>query len=145
MTAHGASIVADPKSQTKSQRPQTPGHVRPLPATIAAARWHVKLLPAPSSHATDFAYKRGGAGSNPAAPARFLQLVEPLREPLGDIKLRGLTAEDVQQTLDALADRLSTRTLQILRNCLERAIRHAEIRDLVGRNMAAVVKPPGER
>jgi integrase len=40
------------------------------------------------------------------------------------------------------ADRLSTRTLQILRNCLERAIRHAEVRDLVGRNVAAVVKPP---
>jgi hypothetical protein len=47
---------------------------------------------------------------------------------------------DVQQTLDALAERLSTRSLQILRNCLERAIRHAEIRDLVGRNVAAVVK-----
>ena len=44
--------------------------------------------------------------------------------------------------LDALADRLSTRTLQILRNCLERAIRHAEVRDLVGRNVAAVVKRP---
>jgi integrase len=38
--------------------------------------------------------------------------------------------------------RLSTRTLQILRNCLERAIRHAEVRDLVGRNVAGVVKPP---
>ena len=47
--------------------------------------------------------------------------------------------------LDALADRLSTRTLQILRNCLERAIRHAEVRDLVGRNVAAVVKRRGER
>jgi hypothetical protein len=59
-----------------------------------------------------------------------------------NIKLRELTAGDGQQTLDALADRLSTRTLQILRNCLERAIRHAETRDVVGRNVAAVVKPP---
>ena len=49
----------DPKSQTKSQREQTPGHARPLPATIVAARYHVRPLPAPSSHATDFAYKRG--------------------------------------------------------------------------------------
>jgi hypothetical protein len=41
-------MAADPKSQTKSQRPQTPGHARPLPAAIAAARWHVKLLPGPA-------------------------------------------------------------------------------------------------
>jgi hypothetical protein len=65
-----------------------------------------------------------------------------LRESLGSVKLRELTAGDVQQALDALAGRLSTRTLQILRNCLERAIRHAEVRDLAGRNVAAVVKPP---
>jgi hypothetical protein len=36
-----------------------PGHTGPLSATITAARWHVRPLPAPSSHATDFAYKRG--------------------------------------------------------------------------------------
>ena len=72
----------------------------------------------------------------------YRDTVKPLREPLGDSKLRELTAGDVQQTLNVLADRLSTRTLQILRNCLERAIRHAEVRDLVGRNVAAVVKPP---
>ena len=72
----------------------------------------------------------------------YRDTVKPLRESLGDVKLRELTAGDVQQTLDALADRLSTRSLQILRNCLGRAIRHAEVRDLVGRNVAAVVKPP---
>ena len=33
----------------------------------------------------------------------------------------------------------------ILRNCLEQAIRHAEVRDLVGPNVAAVVKPPRDR
>ena len=36
---------------------------------------------------------------------------------------------DVQETLDALAGRLSARSLQITRNCLERAIPHAEVRD----------------
>jgi hypothetical protein len=46
----------------------------------------------------------------------------------------------VQETLDALAGRLSTRSLQITRLCLERAIRHAEVRDLVGRNVAALIK-----
>jgi hypothetical protein len=60
-------------------------------------------------------------------------------------RAKGLTAGDVQETLDALAGRLSTRSLQIVRNCLERAIRHAEVRDLVGRNVAALVKAPAGR
>ena len=84
----------------------------------------------------------GLSGRSDRTRELYRDTVKPLREPLGDIKLRELTAGDVQEALDALADRLSTRTLQILRNCLERAIRHAEVRDLVGRNVAAVVKPP---
>lgn len=83
-----------------------------------------------------------GLAAGRTTPGSSTGTVKPLREPLGDIKLRELTAGDVQQTLDALADWLSTRTLQILRNCLERAIRHAEVCDLVGRNVAAVVKAP---
>jgi integrase len=71
--------------------------------------------------------------------------VKPLRERLGEVKLRELTAGDVQETLDALAGRLSTRSLQITRLCLEWAIRHAEVRDLVGRNVAALVKAPAGR
>src|SRR5215510_6152613 len=70
---------------------------------------------------------------------------KPLREQLADVRLKDLTAGDVQETLDALAERLSTRSLQIIRNCLERAIRHAEIRDLTGRNVAALVKAPRGR
>ena len=41
--------------------------------------------------------------------------------------------------------RYSTRSLQITRNSLERAIRHAESNDLVGRNVAALVKAPQGR
>ena len=75
----------------------------------------------------------------------YRDTVKPLRERLADVKLRDLTAADVQETLDVLAGQLSTRSLQIIRNCLERAIRHAEIRDLTGRNVAALVKPPRGR
>jgi len=60
-------------------------------------------------------------------------------------RAKGLTAGDVQETLDTLAGRLCTRSLQITRLCLERAIRHAEVRDLVGRNVAALVKAPAGR
>jgi hypothetical protein len=61
-----------------------------------------------------------------------------LAEELGDVKLKELRARDIQETLDALAAP-STRGLQIVRNCLERAIWHAEVRDLVGRNVAASI------
>jgi hypothetical protein len=46
--------------------------------------------------------------------------VEALRERLDDVKPRELTAGDVQGTLDALAERLSPRSRQIVRNCLKR-------------------------
>ena len=64
-----------------------------------------------------------------------------LREQLGTVKLRHLTASDVQGALTALASRVSTRTVQIARNALVRAIRHAERDRLVIRNVAALVQP----
>ncbi|HEY6311417.1 MAG TPA: site-specific integrase [Streptosporangiaceae bacterium] len=53
-----------------------------------------------------------------------------------------LTAADVQKALTSMASRLSTRTVQIAHNVLVRAIRQAERVDLVGRNVASLVKPP---
>ena len=87
----------------------------------------------------------GLSGRSDRTRELYRDTVEALREPLGEVKLRELTAGDVQETLDALAGRLSTRSLQITRLCLERAIRHAEVRDLVGRNVAALVKAPAGR
>jgi integrase len=69
-----------------------------------------------------------------------------LRAQLGTVRLRDLTASDVQGALTALASQVSTRTVQISRNVLTRAIRHAERDGLVVRNVAALVKPPkGQR
>ena len=51
----------------------------------------------------------------------------------------------LRKPLDLLAGRLSTRSLQITDLCLERAIRYAEVRDLVGRNVTALVKAPAGR
>jgi len=48
----------------------------------------------------------------------------------------------VQGALAAIGARASSRTAQIAHNVLVRAIRHAERDDLVGRNVAALVKPP---
>ena len=65
-----------------------------------------------------------------------------LREQLGTVVLRKLTARDVQNALTALASRMSTRTVQISRNVLVRAIRLAERDGLAARNVAALVKLP---
>ena len=69
-------------------------------------------------------------------------IVPLLREHLGTVKLKDLTAGDVQNALTALASRMSTRTVQISRNVLVRAIRQAERDGLAARNVAALVKPP---
>ena len=69
-------------------------------------------------------------------------IAKALREELGTVRLTELTAGDVQVALTAMASRVSTRTVQIAHNVLVRAIRQAERDDLVGRNVAALVKPP---
>lgn len=78
--------------------------------------------------------------------ARTVQLyrdgVKPLTEKVGARPLKKLSAADVRSALAELSGRLSTRSLQIAHNCLVRAIRHAEADDLVGRNVAALVRPP---
>ena len=72
-------------------------------------------------------------------------LLGPLLDVIGARPLRDLSAGDVRSGLGKLADRYSTRSLQITRLSLERAIRHAEADDLVGRNVAALVKAPQGR
>jgi integrase len=58
------------------------------------------------------------------------------------VKLRDLSAADVRSALAKLAATRSTRTVQLARNALARAIRYAEASDLVGRNVAALVTAP---
>ncbi|HYS30692.1 MAG TPA: tyrosine-type recombinase/integrase [Streptosporangiaceae bacterium] len=68
--------------------------------------------------------------------------VKPLVDVIGGTQLRKLTAANVRVALAELSGRMSTRSLQIAHNCLVRAIRHAEADDLIGRNVAALVRPP---
>ena len=69
-------------------------------------------------------------------------IAKALREELGAVRLTELAAADVQKALGVLTTRLSSRTVQIAHNVLVRAIRQAERDDLVGRNVAALIKPP---
>jgi hypothetical protein len=61
----GANELGEP---TGSQRPPASGHARPRPATVVAGRCHTGPRLATSSDGTSSPYKRGAAGSNPAAP-----------------------------------------------------------------------------
>ena len=61
---------------------------------------------------------------------------------LGARKLRDLSAEDVDKWLAGKASTLSTRTLQILHTCLNRAVKRAMARDKVKRNVVALCSVP---
>jgi integrase len=84
-------------------------------------------------------------GTSERTRTLYQGLLEPVLELIGAKPLRILSAGEVRSALGQLTTRYSTRSLQITRNSLERAIRHAEGNDLVGRNVAALVKTPQGR
>src|SRR5215469_6165794 len=95
-------------------------------------------------HAVEDWLRDGLDGRSQRTSRLYEGLLEPVLDALGSKRLRELSAGDVRAALGQLTSRYSTRSLQITRNALERAIRHAESNDLVGRNVAALVKtPPG--
>jgi integrase len=95
--------------------------------------------------AVDDWLREGLDGTSERTRTLYQGLLEPVLELIGAKPLRVLSAGEVRSALGQLATRYSTRSLQITRNSLERAIRHAEGNDLVGRNVAALVKTPQGR
>ena len=61
---------------------------------------------------------------------------------LGSIKLKELTADHLDDWLDERAEELSARTLRLIHSIVERAIRQAQARDKVRRNVASLVDVP---
>jgi hypothetical protein len=85
-------------------------------------------------------------------PGRAAKTVEvyrdalgPVRAVIGRIPLRDLAVQDVRGALAKMAATHSTPTLQKAHNCLTWALRHAEVRDLVRRNVSALVDTPHGR
>ena len=68
--------------------------------------------------------------------------LRPLLAVIGRIPLKDLTVQDVRGALKKMAGTHSTRTLQKGHNCLTRAVQHAEGKDLVRRNVSALVDTP---
>jgi integrase len=69
-------------------------------------------------------------------------VLAPILATIGPRRLRELTADDVRQALTTMASRYSSAAVAMGHNALRRAIRHAEARDLVGRNVAMLVDTP---
>jgi integrase len=61
---------------------------------------------------------------------------------IGAVKLKELTADDVDDWLDGLTGKLATRSLQGVHAILKRTIRQAQARDRVLRNVAELVTTP---
>jgi len=95
--------------------------------------------------AVDDWLREGLDGTSDRTRTLYEGLLGPVLDAIGARPLRDLGARDIRSALSQLATRYSTRSLQITRNSLERAIRHAESNDLVGRNVAALVKTPQGR
>jgi integrase len=64
---------------------------------------------------------------------------------IGEIKLKALTADRLDTWMDERAGELSTRSLRLIHQILERAIRHAQARDKVRRNVASLITLPEGR
>jgi integrase len=86
--------------------------------------------------------KDGLDGRSATTIEKNKHVLAPIVAAIGARRLRELTAEDVHQALTAMARRYSSAAVAMGHNALTRAIRHAEARDLVGRNVAMLVDTP---
>ena len=84
-----------------------------------------------------------GLSSNTADNYRYL--ADRAISRLGAVRLRDLTARHVQVALTELSGSLSTRSLRLVHQIIERAIKHAQAADLVNRNVASLITAPEGR
>jgi integrase len=84
----------------------------------------------------------GLVGRSPKTIKKNENVLTPILATIGGVKLRELTAGDVQHALAAMAEKYSSAAVTMGHNALARAIRHAEARDRVGRNVATLVDTP---
>jgi site-specific recombinase XerD len=94
------------------------------------------------SQAVDDWLSEGMQGRSAETIAKYRNVLKPVLQQLGGRLLASLTAADVRTALTHFAATHSTETVSIARLGLERAIRHAEANDLIGRNVAALVDTP---
>ena len=88
---------------------------------------------------------QGLAGLSPSTADNYRCLADHAVSKLGAVRLRDLTARHVQGALTELSGSLSTRSLRLVHQIIERAIKHAQAADLVNRNVASLIAAPEGR
>lgn len=90
--------------------------------------------------------EKGLKGKSAATIANYRSLTNNNVIPqIGAIKLKELTADNLDEWMDERAEELSTRSLRLVHQILERAIRQAQARDKVRRNVASlIILPEGQ-
>ena len=81
-------------------------------------------------------------GRSAATVAKYSLVLKPVLELIGHAPLKDLTVHDVHRALTVLAKDRSSATVAIAHNGLTRAIRHAEARGIVRRNVSALTDAP---
>ncbi len=84
----------------------------------------------------------GLPGRSGRTKAIYKDGLAPLLAKIGHRPLRELTALEVPKGLESLSGQLSTRSFQIARNSLARALRFAQVHERVGRNVAELIEAP---
>lgn len=79
-------------------------------------------------------------GRAPKTVSTYRECLDPLLPILGGKRLTELGSDDVRAALASIGRTRSSRSVQIGLQQLVRAIRHAESQDLIGRNVAELVK-----
>ena len=86
--------------------------------------------------------EHGLHGRSPKTIKKNENVLTPILATIGGMRVRELTADDVHQALAAMGLRYSSAAVAMGHNALTRAIRHAEARDLVRRNVATLADTP---
>jgi integrase len=94
------------------------------------------------SQAVEDWLRDGLAGRSEKTITLNRDVLKAVADRIGKTVLRELSAQDVRRVLTEIAATRSTRTVVVVHNALERAIRHAEANDYVRRNVASLVSPP---
>lgn len=86
--------------------------------------------------------REGLVGRSAKTVKKNENVLAPILTSIGGRKLRELSAGDVQHALTVMSGTYSSAAVVMGHNALTRTIRHAEARDLVGRNVATLVDTP---
>jgi integrase len=86
---------------------------------------------------------QGMKGKSPETIGNYRSIADHHLIPyIGAARLKKLTADELDRWIDERAQELSTRTLRLAHQILERSIRHAQARDKVRRNVASLIILP---